>query len=457
MSAFCTWHPLRLKQFRQYTAPKCTLNSSKHLKQAETEPDENKFMSWAARNGVETLCVKLASLASNSNAVAPRGMVATSTIKKGDVLVSLARNRALEVTSLDVKRSPFPKKVSNETWNKLPWYIRLALRILDCKADEGNNLHLWASFLPTSFVLPYIWSDQELAELQNPRLIEAILEQRKEYKKWYDMLNNASDGIMRGVKYADFVLAVNCVRSRSFQGPLELAPFKQRLRLTIFIVANIITWSALHALPLQNALNGGLTALFALFAYDIFTPKIVKLIQGVELRRYVIAPGIDFFNHRCRVADKAEVSFEYFPDKFQVRSGEDYQAGDEVFISYGAQSNDSFLQYFGFIEPNNPGETFTFDPSVEKMLGVPKKGLTAKRGGFDRRVVDAVTRKLSGDRKAAETTLRELCKAELNAMATTLEYDEALLQKEQFESVPQELAVRYRIEKKRLLKSIASS
>lgn len=33
--------------------------------------------------------------------------------------------------------------------------------------------------------------------------------------------------------------------------------------------------------------------------------------------------------------------------------------GDQVFISYGRQSNDSLLQYYGFVEPNIAHDTYT--------------------------------------------------------------------------------------------------
>ena len=32
--------------------------------------------------------------------------------------------------------------------------------------------------------------------------------------------------------------------------------------------------------------------------------------------------------------------------------------GEQVFISYGRQSNDSLLQYYGFVEPGNPHDTY---------------------------------------------------------------------------------------------------
>lgn len=42
-----------------------------------------------------------------------------------------------------------------------------------------------------------------------------------------------------------------------------------------------------------------------------------------------------------------------------------YQAGQQVFISYGAQSNGSLFQYYSFTEPNNPNDVYAF----EALLG----------------------------------------------------------------------------------------
>jgi hypothetical protein len=32
--------------------------------------------------------------------------------------------------------------------------------------------------------------------------------------------------------------------------------------------------------------------------------------------------------------------------------------GEQVFISYGPQGNDSLLQFYGFVEPGNPHDTY---------------------------------------------------------------------------------------------------
>ena len=42
--------------------------------------------------------------------------------------------------------------------------------------------------------------------------------------------------------------------------------------------------------------------------------------------------------------------------------------GAQVFISYGQQSNDSLLQYYGFVEPGNPHDTYVV-PDLAAAVG----------------------------------------------------------------------------------------
>lgn len=50
--------------------------------------------------------------------------------------------------------------------------------------------------------------------------------------------------------------------------------------------------------------------------------------------------------------------------------------GEQVFISYGTHGNDSLLQYFGFVERDNPHDRYTIpdisqsDPAVARAYGL---------------------------------------------------------------------------------------
>lgn len=44
-----------------------------------------------------------------------------------------------------------------------------------------------------------------------------------------------------------------------------------------------------------------------------------------------------------------------------------WQAGEQVFISYGPRSNDHLLQRYGFVEPNNPNDVYRITGLVDKV------------------------------------------------------------------------------------------
>ena len=63
------------------------------------------------------------------------------------------------------------------------------------------------------------------------------------------------------------------------------------------------------------------------------------------------------------------MSYNYFSDVFEVRVDQSYGEGEQVFISYGKQSNDRLLQFYGFVEADNPFDSFDFNLTfVELML-----------------------------------------------------------------------------------------
>ena len=53
------------------------------------------------------------------------------------------------------------------------------------------------------------------------------------------------------------------------------------------------------------------------------------------------------------------MSYGYFSDRFELKT-ESYAAGQQVFISYGKQSNDRLLQFYGFVDDDNPHDVYDF-------------------------------------------------------------------------------------------------
>jgi len=52
------------------------------------------------------------------------------------------------------------------------------------------------------------------------------------------------------------------------------------------------------------------------------------------------------------------VAFEYFRDRFSAEAGDPVAAGQQAFITYGRQGNDRLLQFYGFVEADNPADTY---------------------------------------------------------------------------------------------------
>lgn len=44
-----------------------------------------------------------------------------------------------------------------------------------------------------------------------------------------------------------------------------------------------------------------------------------------------------------------------------------WEAGEQVFISYGPRSNDHLLQRYGFVEPSNPNDVYRITGLLDKV------------------------------------------------------------------------------------------
>jgi hypothetical protein len=78
-----------------------------------------------------------------------------------------------------------------------------------------------------------------------------------------------------------------------------------------------------------------------------------------------MCPYIDMFNHKS--SSSSEASFNYFSGQFELQSQAN-QFGNEIFINYGKQSNDRFLQYYGFVEKENIYDSYDFGVSMIELV-----------------------------------------------------------------------------------------
>jgi hypothetical protein len=109
---------------------------------------------------------------------------------------------------------------------------------------------------------------------------------------------------------------------------------------------------------LEQAANGAGLVLAASIFKDFVLPKLSKT------KRYVICPVIDMANHNS-VHTCGEVSFEFFGDAYSLAVMAPVVRGNEIYISYGGRSNDQLLQYYGFLEEDNPHDVYVMPPLRE--------------------------------------------------------------------------------------------
>jgi Rubisco LSMT substrate-binding len=69
-------------------------------------------------------------------------------------------------------------------------------------------------------------------------------------------------------------------------------------------------------------------------------------------------------NHNS-IGAKGEVSFEYFGNAYSLAilpNVANLEANEQLYLSYGPRSNDQLLQYYGFIEVDNPHDVYIMPP-----------------------------------------------------------------------------------------------
>jgi len=280
-----------------------------------------------------------------------RGMRAVDSIDEGSAPVVVVPHRyALEVTN-DRPPTPFPGFVSQQLWEQSLWYSRLAFKLLhELKVVGADSIKLeWLDQLPKAFSTPFHWSDDEINSLQYPSLKDKIAVQREEWRELYVrwIADGAAGQASKDVSLSEFIWALECVNSRAFSGVYEGSSAAQRGSLMLFTGALSLAWPLLHLGTFEQSLRAAVVVGLSIVARDVIFSR------SGSLKRYVLCPVVDFFNHRSDCG--SDVSYNYFTDQFEVRTGR-YARGEQVYISYGRQSNDRLLQYYGFVEDRNPND-----------------------------------------------------------------------------------------------------
>ena len=155
----------------------------------------------------------------------------------------------------------------------------------------------------------------------------------------------------------DLYWALSCARSRAFSGPFSRGSLKAATAQLSFAGALGLVYILGFGGEPGAAVNGILAVLVSIVLNDFLFAR------ATTATRYVLCPVVDMINHDSSVA--SDVSYEYFTDTFAVSAGP-ARAGEQLLISYGSRSNDQLLQYYGFVEANNPNDAYVF--SQEEFL-----------------------------------------------------------------------------------------
>lgn len=377
-----------------------------------------------------------------------RGMKAVQKIVPDELFVTVPRSAALVVEPKG--KCPCPEFTSPSYWKEAPWYIKMSILLLkEKKRKNPRDSPVWGYILqlPSSIDTPLRWTDQELQELQYEPLLNAVYQQRTQWKQHYGRFIEASRGLEgASVSWDEYLWATENVRSRAFSGPYAGAPLDERLRLAGAVAVAGMVYVAWARLPLEQALNGAIAAAVFNLLYDVLLSS--------RLKWFAMCPVIDALNHNSKV--ESTIEFEYFQDTFVTSTKRGYAPGEQVFISYGKQTNDSLFQYYGFTEKGNPNDTIVVEgtSNENKESGKEMRLVVTSKGSLTQESLKIAKEFVADDTKqsSVQSFIASMVERELRKMPTSIAEDEKLLSTPHLLSSRKRSAIEFRLEKKRLMK-----
>ena len=317
--------------------------------QPGSPPPTDRFEVWAMAAGAK----RLENIAIGAGAGGERGVLAVADVARGARILSVPARLALQVTTMEKA----PSWCSASAWSEARWDARLAMKLLHEADGPEPSLQPWLLQLPRQVTAPVLWDDQAAAfeAIAYPSLGRTVRSQRE----LWDAARAHAPGPPSAERW-DWAMGI--VRSRAFSGPYAGGtpfPFSGTFvgaLIQLFAAATLAIFYTLLSGNDDLALDGFLAVAVYVGLTDlVFSPRASKA------RRYVLCPWVDFLNHDGAL-ENSEVAYEYFADSFAVRldwEAGDVEAGKEVKISYGARSNDVLLQYYGFVQRDNPHDTYS--------------------------------------------------------------------------------------------------
>jgi hypothetical protein len=312
------------------------------------------------------------------------GWFATAAIPSGSVVLAVPISTAITINKDNGPDTDgeFSRVMLNRNGRKLfrdmPWFCQAALYMvyLDQQVDWSRENTItttndntsskkldyrpWLNCLPRELDTPIHWDSHILAdELQYDYMVKAVERQRTSWKAYHATLVQYAASADVVWSWDDFLWGSEIARSRAFSGTTTSSSgFNPWIyAFTSLLVAGYV---GLELGTLEQAANGAGVVLCASIFKDFVLPKLFKS------KTYIICPMIDMANHKSSSSAVAgQVSFEYFNNAYSLSIQQAVAPGDQVYISYGQRSNDQLLQYYGFVELDNPHDVYVMPPLRE--------------------------------------------------------------------------------------------
>ena len=333
----------------------CTVMSAKATAAPSRQKQVSTLSAWEEANGI-----KSGGIAIEWMEDAGLGLVATQEVPSGTVVLNVPSSVTLSVETPSSGPDDFAvmDMVSDRrAFRDLPWYAQFALYLykLD-KVDSIKsdiNLQPWLNTLPRSFSTPIHWETKDLDMLQYQHLSESVHRQKESWTDFYNKLKASSIG---SLTWEDFLWGCECARSRAFSGGYTGTPFNSLTY--VFTLVLVTVYVGLNLGSLEQAANGAALVFCGSVLRDFVLPKLFRT------KKYVICPIIDMCNHNG-LGTSANVAYEFFSDSYSLVATTQIGKEKEVHINYGSRSNDQLLQFYGFVEADNPHDVYVMPPLGE--------------------------------------------------------------------------------------------
>eukprot|EP01082_Thalassiosira_pseudonana_P002416 g1958.t1 g1958 contig11:424138-425851(+) len=403
-----------------------------------------------------------------------------------------------------------------KAYRNAPWYAALSVQLNYYDKVNANNskagvsMTPWMDSLPRKFDTPIHWSESSLKELQYTPMMEAVALQQRVWRNQYDMFAAASKDFASRVSYDDFVWGCETARSRAFSGAYSGSAFNPIPYATVAVC--VAAYLALGLGTIEQAANGAALVVCGTILRDFVLPKLLKVQKYVicpliDMANHVgvgatgnvafeyFSDGFSLSVLEPGVPDAgSEVFIQYGP-----------RNNDQLLQYYGFVESENVHDVY-ILPPIRQWDIRALEVACGRMVGpgrlekLDRAGLLGRESsidsssnteaandiggvvltratGIDPAVIQALRALVSSDaeweesgeaignfavqvspenERAAKLAIQRAIELELESKATTMEEDENLLKVFQAKSGGLEeeevLAVKFRLEKKKLLK-----